>query len=155
MLNEASNDKEYELNQKIEKLTEYEKLPYRLRVFYYINNDIIKNSWDKMEDSEKFISDLKDKEEASDIYDYIKENGNIGIDKEQFIERISKDNESEQYLTQILPLEEELKKTKNSFFNDWVDDDEVLGLGLILFSLFFLLRYLIYATKWSVKQLKQ
>ena len=51
MLNEANNDKEYELNQKIEKLTEYEKLPFRLTVFYYINNDIIKNSWDKMEDS--------------------------------------------------------------------------------------------------------
>lgn len=154
-LNDSNNDKEYEVKQEIESLTEYEKLPYRLRVFYYINNDIIEYSWDKMKDSEKFISDLNDKENASKIYDYIKEKGNIGINKEQYLKRISGDTESEKYLTKVLPLEKRLDKIKSSFFNNSVGDDEALGLGLWIFSVFFLLRYLIYTTKWSIKQLKK
>lgn len=56
MLNDLNKDREYELENRIEELTEYEKLPYRLRVFYYINKDILKYSNDKMKDSEKFIS---------------------------------------------------------------------------------------------------
>jgi len=50
--------------------------------------------------------------------------------------------------------ESKLKKLKNSFFNSFIDDDEILGVGIFILSLFFALRYLIYATKWSFKQLK-
>jgi hypothetical protein len=52
-------------------------------------------------------------------------------------------------------LEKELEKTKKSFFNERIGGGEVLGLGIILFSIFFLLRYLIYGTKWSIRQLKE
>lgn len=155
ILNDSNRDKEYKLKDKIEKLTESEKLPYRLRVFYYINNDITENSWNKMKDSEKFISDLKDTENASKIYDYIKEKGNISSTKDEFLDKISKDNESENYFTKILPLETELKKTEDSFFNSSIRDEEIFVLGIFLFSIFFLLRYLIYGTKWSIKQLKE
>ncbi len=158
-LNDSINDKEYELKQEIKSLTEYKKLPYRLRVFYYINNNIIEYSWDKMKDSEKFISDLKENEYASEIYDYIKKKRNIEIDKEQYLKLISKDTVSEQYLTKLLPkllpLEKKLDKIKDSFFNHSVGGDEALGLGILIFSIFFLLRYLIYATKWSIRQLKK
>ena len=155
MLHESNYDKKNELKDKISELTIYEKLPYRLRVFYYINNDIIKNSWDKMSDSEKFIFYLKDKKQASETYEYIKEKGNISITKDEFLEKISKDSKSENYLTKIQPLERKLEETKDSFFNISIGDDEILGLGVFLFSIFFLLRYLIYGTKWSIKQLKE
>ena len=154
MLNNSNYDKKYQLEQRIEKLTEYEKLPYRLRVFYYINNEILKMSWEKMKDSKKFILDIKDEVEASKTYNYIKNNSDITIDKKEFISRISKDNQSEKYLEKIIPLEKELKKRNSSFFSNSITDKKVIGLGIILWTVFFLFRYLFYITKWSIKQLR-
>jgi hypothetical protein len=112
-----------------------------------------------LEDSEKFISDLKDKEQASELYEYLKENGGVSNTKEQYLESISEDTESEKHLTELLTiekeLEKELEKTKDSFFNSSVGENERLELGFMIFSIFFLFRYLIYGTKWSIKQLKE
>lgn len=51
-------------------------------------------------------------------------------------------------------LEEDLEKKENSIFNGSFGDDEIFAIGLIVFSLLFLLRYLIYGIKWSINQLK-
>lgn len=158
MLSDSNSDRKYEIKQEITELTQANELPYRLRVFYFVNKDILNNSsWNKMEDSGKFISDLKtDPGIVSSIYSFIKENDSgMTITEEEFKEKVRNDKESETYLTKITSLEKELEKTKASIFSGSVGDDEILGLGLTLFSIFFLLRYLIYATKWSVKELKQ
>ena len=52
-------------------------------------------------------------------------------------------------------LEQKLEKKKSSIFNNSFGDDEIFGIALIVFSLLFLLRYLIYGIKWSIKQLKE
>jgi len=85
MLHNSNDAKESELKQKIENLSEHGKLPYRLRVFANINERIIKSSLGKMKDRAKFISDLKDYEFASKTYDYIKENDDVNISKEEFL----------------------------------------------------------------------
>lgn len=119
-IKDSNQLKQLEIKNNIEQLTSYEKLPYRLRTFYYINNDIIKNHYNKMTDSKKFISVIKDYDEAEKIYLYIKEKGTIGIDKSEFFKRITEDKESENYLTKILPLEKELSKLESSFLMIWM-----------------------------------
>jgi hypothetical protein len=157
MLHESNYNKTYVLKEKIEELTEYEKLPYRLKLLYYIKNEVTDDYGIKynLEDSEKFISELKDKEQASEIYDYLERIGNVSNTKEKYLEKISKDTESEKHLTELLTIEKELEKTKDSFFNRYVGNNEILELGFMIFSMFFLFRYLIYGTKWSIKQLKE
>jgi hypothetical protein len=154
-LSERNYQEQNKLESEIEKLTEYENLPYRLKVFYYLNNEIIESTSEKIENKEKFISDLKSKKEASEIYKFLKEKQHIKISETEYLTKISKDTESEKYLKDILPLEKELEKAKNSFFNGNVYTDDMGVFGLILFSIFFLLRYLVYGTKWSIKQLKE
>ncbi len=68
---------------------------------------------------------------------------------------ISFDNkEYELNISELKELRKELNKTKLSFFNENIYDRE-FRLGMILFLLFFPLRYLIYVTKWSIKQLRE
>ena len=52
-------------------------------------------------------------------------------------------------------LEQKLKNKKSSMFNNKFGDDEIFGIALIVFSILFLLRYLIFGIKWSIKQLKE
>tara|TARA_R110001592_G_scaffold140113_1_gene360753 strand:+ start:2304 stop:2645 length:342 start_codon:yes stop_codon:yes gene_type:complete len=54
----------------------------------------------------------------------------------------------------LTKLEEELKKKENSFFSSSIYDKDVIELGILIISITFGLRYLIYATKWSLKELK-
>ncbi|KEZ93547.1 hypothetical protein [Nonlabens ulvanivorans] len=57
--------------------------------------------------------------------------------------------------TEYKSLETKLEKTKKSIFNHSVSEDDVFRFGLTLFLIFFIFRYLIYGTKWSIKQLKE
>jgi|GEM_PF-6093316 len=156
ILSESSKEKEYQIKQEIQDLTEPEKLPFRLKMFHFLNNDLLNtDSWEKMEDPEKFISDLKTNPEIiSTLYSFVKEK-NKTISKEIFENKINNDTESETYLAKIIAKEKELEKTQNSIFNNTIGDDELLWLGVTLFSFIFLLRYIIYGTKWSFKQLKE
>lgn len=169
-LSERNFQEQNELKTEIQKLTEYQKLPYRLRTFYYINNGINKDPSEKWKKREKFISDMKVKRLALDIYDFMKpkfdpnklyeviseKNATEKIDssKRNFLTQIAKDKESESYLQKIILKEKELEKVKNSVLNK-MGTKEAIILGVILLSIFFLLRYLIYATKWSIRQLKE
>jgi hypothetical protein len=170
-LSERNYKEQNKLESEIEKLTENENLPYRLKVFYFINNEIIKSSSEKMENREKFISDMKNKKDASEIYaTFIKPKfdpnkpykivsekeitKNVDSSENKFLTQIAKDKESENYLQKILVKEKEIEKLKSSVLNG-MGTDETIVFGIILFSIFFVLRYLMYATKWSIKQLKE
>ncbi|MBK5213544.1 MAG: hypothetical protein JJE55_07790 [Flavobacteriaceae bacterium] len=49
----------------------------------------------------------------------------------------------------------ELEKTKKSFFNKDITRDKIYNLLYILIFITFILRYLIYCVKWSIKQVRQ
>jgi hypothetical protein len=48
----------------------------------------------------------------------------------------------------------ELEKLENSFFSRKIENRNLIVLGIILFSLTFFMRYIFYAIKWSIKQLR-
>lgn len=49
----------------------------------------------------------------------------------------------------------ELDKIKKSFFNNNINEEDIFGLLIIILTISFGLRYVFYATKWSIKQLKE
>ena len=56
-------------------------------------------------------------------------------------------------LPQNLDLKQKLEKKRLSIFNTYYYY-EFWGIALILFSILFVFRYLIYGTKWSLRQMK-
>ena len=103
---------------------------------------------------EEFISDLKKLPVITEKYNYLKNDNRIDKSFSSFRDSIIADNKSEKYLNKIQEVEKNIQNHKNSFFNKSIDDEEGFGLIIILFSTFFLLRYIIYGIKWSFKQLK-
>lgn len=68
----------------------------------------------------------------------------------------AKNNDSnKENIEKLKVLNVELKNRKKSFFNSSIHEDDVVGLGIIILSIVFGLRYLIYATKWSLTQIKK
>ncbi|WP_439132514.1 hypothetical protein [Polaribacter sp.] len=166
LLININQNKENDLIQKVDKLNKYKNLPYKLKMFHFLKNGVpnIYNEKHKLEEREQFIYKIKKREKSNQIYDFIKENGFLEIIKkdfydknlkeEDFYNKIIKDTKSEKYLNEIKVSEKELEKTKKSLFNKNIYNEEILGICLVVFSVFFILRYLIYGTKWSIKQLK-
>lgn len=66
----------------------------------------------------------------------------------------NKDSNNEN-IEKLKVLNVELNNRKKSFFNSSIHEDDVVGLGIIILSIVFGLRYLIYATKWSLTQIKK
>lgn len=64
-------------------------------------------------------------------------------------------DESKAFLFKQKELNNQLEKIKRSVFNLKIGKNELLGIGLFLFLIFFIIRYIIYGTKWSIKQLKE
>ncbi|HEU4496329.1 MAG TPA: hypothetical protein VFR70_04690 [Flavobacterium sp.] len=169
-LYERNYQSQNKLTSEIESLTSYEKLPYRLKIFYHLNNEVYTSSSEKIVNRKEFISDLKDDTVALKIYNTLKLKDEpnyqtVSVEDiqkttdpnaKQFLIRIAKDKESETYLQKLAVKEKELEEVKNSAFNGMGKDDEkAIILGLILLSIFFLLRYLVYAVRWSFRQLKE
>ena len=46
-------------------------------------------------------------------------------------------------------------KLENKYFDEYDRMELLTGIGIILFGILFLLRYLFYAVKWSIKILKE
>lgn len=58
-------------------------------------------------------------------------------------------------LAQLSKLKKELEAKKNSFFYKEIENNDLINLGVIIISFLFGFRYFFYATKWSLKQLKE
>ena len=154
-ISDSNDEKEWALKEQIHELTAPKEPPYRLNLYYYINEELIGPYGEgKIEDRESFISALhSDKEYTSHLYDWMLQKGYRGnTTKAEYLERIIEDTDSEKYLEQLMKVEYELKDTEKSL--DFGDDQDVVALMVSLFSFTFLLRYLYYATRWSVKELK-
>src|SRR5690606_29913859 len=112
---------------KIEIATAHEKLPYRLKIFYYLEKEMGTYVFVKdLGNREKVIEVLTDDRIAADVFEFINGWGNIDISENQFIKNIEQDEKaknSEMYLEQeIKPLEEELEKLNSSSWN-WRKND--------------------------------
>ena len=148
---DRNQEKEFKFESELSELTEFKKNPYRLRVYYFFKKEMDKN----LDNPYEFITELKDSSVIVEKYNYMKKENKIDIPFSDFRDNILIDNQSEKYLTKTQNIEEVIRETRQSFFNNSIYDDELLGLGFGLFSIFFLLRYLIYSIKWSFKQLKE
>ena len=99
----------------------------------------------------QFVSDFKQSSELQKLsYNKLE----TDADFDTFLNDALGKNKAEKP-TKLRKLKTELKKTKNSIFNQSISEDEVFGLGMTLFSVFFIFRYMIYGTKWSIRQLKE
>ena len=68
----------------------------------------------------------------------------------------AKNNDSnKENIKKLEELNAELKNRKKSFFNSSIQVDDIVDLGILILSIVFGLRYLIYATRWSFTQLKK
>ena len=156
---ESNQNTERRLEIEIKYMTEreFKELPYQLRISLAMEQSFVLTR-ENIKYIRDFISSLKKHpEKVSNTYTYIKENyGNTGftLTEEEFEEKLKNDKESENYLNQFHKLETDLEKTKDSIFNNSINSI-LTRLVLTLLTIFFLLRYLIYVTMWSVKQLRK
>ena len=108
----------------------------------------------------KFNSLLKDSEVLNWLYKRFVETGYNGTftDFKKLIfgteDKVLSESELRNKFEYIKKLERKLEQKKSSIFNNSFGDDEIFGIASVIFSILFLLRYLIYGTKWSIKQLK-
>lgn len=110
------------------------------------------SSFIKLDSRKEFIKSLKSEKISSKYFDITNETFEIGINKNQFLKRIIKDNNfSEKKLKKLELLETKLIEKNKSIFSN---DDFIVGATIFIFLLFFPIRYLIYATSWSIKQIK-
>lgn len=90
----------------------------------------------------------------------------IGFDNWNELNSFIKDNsfnsEDEQILQKSLKLKEEIgilnrrkENIKNQILSDKQKDDIIRKTGISLFAILFLLRYLVYGVRWSIKTLKE
>ena len=56
---------------------------------------------------------------------------------------------------EIAKLTKQKDRLKRKVFNDYEKEGFAIGIGVVLFGILFLLRYLIYAVKWSLRTLKE
>ncbi|UII27641.1 hypothetical protein LVD15_04235 [Fulvivirga maritima] len=140
-----------EINKQIDELIDFESLPYRLKVYYFIKENFSVDMPGRIE----FIGDLKDQTLALKTYEYLKDNNKVNSSEDQFLEKIHNDKESERYLVNIQTLENQLKQNRENLFFKGVTEDMMILIAIYLIGIVFIFRYLIYATRWSIKQLKE
>lgn len=143
---------------KLESITTYDALPFRLRVYHFLNKE--KDTYTfvrELGSRENFLEQVKNVYKAEKVFNFLKGWGGIPVDEYKFYQNIKKDIEdqaSETYLEEkIIPLEQQKYNLEQSFFNSNTEDRQFGILWILIFMLFGL-RYLIYATTWSVIQLR-
>lgn len=58
-----------------------------------------------------------------------------------------------EYPVILKPMMNDLKIHKESFFNEHISNEKLLWLGAFMFCIFFVFRYIIFTSIWSIKQL--
>ncbi len=141
----------------------YEKLPYRLKLFYFFNFNLLSNS-DQIENPNLFIEEIKKeekskywyslldskREESKYWYSLLDSKRKIKISIQDFREYIVDDSESEEYLFNIQSLENKYNKLND---HDFINHSTYVNI-LIIFIFVNILRYSFYATRWSLLQFK-
>ncbi|MFK7834134.1 MAG: hypothetical protein AB8B52_12745 [Winogradskyella sp.] len=154
-----NNAKHKGLNKILPNSYTYKKLPYRLKVFYALNDSIKYTSWNKMQPTaDDWIFYLKEDslfaDEAHSML--INEYPRNTITCELFKKRMYDDLESESYLNYLVSTENQIEDIEDSwFYGRYNLNKKALNFGYVFFFLFFIIRYIYYGIIWSVKQLKE
>jgi hypothetical protein len=133
-------------------LIDAKDIPIRLRFFLFVNQPLDMHDEIYWFGSEDFIAEMKVRDN-SDYYSLLVSNGHfVASSKEQFQKMILEDVSSEEYLALIkLKFRESEEYTCKQICDS---QGEMIDMWTILFLLLFALRYLIYATVWSIHTLK-
>ncbi len=152
-LYEINYSKKIKLENEIEKLTKIKPSGITEQKALELYNFFAKENYD-LGDFDNFISALTDTMKRKELFFFFEKEGyDIGELRDFKIRE--NDNEFKKYLSKMTALKKDLKKNKNSIFSKDIDNGILVNLGVIIFSIFFLLRYVIYGTKWSIKQMKE
>lgn len=151
-------DDYYSVENEIEELQEapYNEMPYRLRIYYYFKNefgayDLVK----EIEGPNTFLEQLEDDTYALTCFQLLEKHYPSEMNFKKYKENISKDKAelaSDKYVALINLKEEELSEFRSSFF--YSNNIEEEGIFFFLIALLFGFRYLIYATTWSIRQVR-
>ncbi len=150
-----NTSQQQQLRTEISNIKQNEEVPYRLEIFNYLQNNLKSEPWNKFDQQSEFLSKSKDSIFASELYENINKAKTIKFAKTKFVLGLINDTISEQYLNRKHSLENELRMVRSSFFSKCITNVHLYRLALILLSISFLLRYLVYAALWSINQLKQ
>ncbi len=89
-----------------------------------------------------------------DVLSEAKDKGASELQLNEIIDHYSSKYIDKNVTEKLVMLKLELKDLKESLFYHDIYDVDLVKLGSIILSITFGLRYLIYATKWSLKQIK-
>ncbi|MFN2424710.1 MAG: hypothetical protein ABR572_13150 [Cryomorphaceae bacterium] len=152
---EINRQKTNDVAQEMRELTKYEEMPYRLKTLYYMNKNFPINSYKIRRNKENYIHKLKNKNFSSAVFYTLYQANSISVSVEEFQYKCLEDQESEWHLKNLRYFEKKSESLKNSLFAQNLKDETIFITALIIISLSFLLRYIVYATIWSINQLKR
>lgn len=150
-LYDINYEKQNNIENEIEKLTILDSLPDRLKLFYFLKEDFKDKHSKEFDSAETFLIKIKDNDYLTFWYNSLIEENLYKKSISDFFVRFKKQDNSEQHLSKIRELEVKLNKYEESFFNDYPKEDELLAFFIIVP---FILRYLFYAVKWSINELR-
>ena len=161
ILENRNSAKVSEVRAELDTVTAYDALPYRLKLYKYIRDELPLQYTVAKElgPREDFLERIKKKAYANSVLFIVNWEKSEDIPLLNFDKLLAEDVNADlsgKYLNNvIIPLEDELYKVKSSFFNaNYASNSKDRILYSLLFILFGL-RYIFHATKWSLRQLRQ
>lgn len=150
---EVNSDNYWESKKELNEMIESDNVSYRVKVFHYLNQDFpeLRN---ELKNINEFVERISQDDVSELYYNKIYDKGLITKDINHFRTKLKSDKKFKTQSKKYEKLKAKIDNRSSSIFSS-MDDDEVFGLGVIILILVFGLRYLIYATKWSIEQLKE
>jgi hypothetical protein len=160
ILEKRNSEEISEIRSRLDTVTTYNALPYRLSLFKYIHDELPTQYTVAKELGlrKDFLEQIKYAPYAEDVRNIVQWESSKNINTSNIEELLEEDiiaDLSGNYLNNILiPLEDKLSETNHSFFNSFYTSNKKDIILYVLVFVMFGLRYIFYATKWSLCQLK-
>lgn len=107
------------------------------------------------DDYDHFITKIRDSTKAQLIFNKIKGNRtNFVMDSGKFAAVVIADYDSNNFFEEIIFRRFEILDVRDSFFYDYFYNSDVYYFSFGVFMVIFLFRYIWYATRWSIRQLR-
>jgi hypothetical protein len=174
--NEMLNDQYYELKKEYEMIVDNsdKQLPIKLLAWYVIINEGKRHSYSENRKDfyyayeyqyiqgvnthrREFIENIDEYDYQESIYKELKKlnvTGNVSL--EEFQSLIDKDFTSPKILEQLESIEDKVSQIHYNYFNEKnLSSEELSEIIITTLAIFvFIIRYLFYAIRWSIRQLK-
>jgi len=133
------------------KVVQLEISKFRISATTLYLYDLVKEG--EFNSKEDFVNYVE-KNSIKDCYLKIKDGAFSSLSEfEKFVPAIAIESETE-VSKKVLLIEKEIQRIENSFYYN-VNNNFLFKIALIFFSITFLLRYIYYAVKWSLRTLKE